>query len=896
MNFFNRKKKHGIEIHKRFGNEGLHISVMKKGELLPLPLNLRSDEIASLNNLGTVLELEELFYEGMLKEEAEGYLLPYEQVYNLTEESRALLGLPVRTVPLFIKLDSKGFVSSSNFRLEAKYGTEDQPNLYKVSGKHGPFILSPGKDAILIPKEQHDFMSLVELPLPDRSSQSLFYHIAEVKKLADQLEIPVSEHLKREQYEFIEEMELDVHRDSAGISVTSLYKHDKLSDSTLSNPDLTRAGYGQLDGKRVFVANETKKKAQSIQQLDKIKGDDIPRFVQNPEGFLPEDIAYSRDLFGDRVKNLGIRVYKASPYIHAKESNNGWFDFETGFQFKDDGGETIFSEGEDFFSEDGSQSFKQVDEDIFVTIPDQVQEFQDRSRRLKEFSQQESNAKAYVLEIFENLQNVEYNQPLQEMREALHDNKIIDKTPPSIFTATLRPFQEEGYVWMKSLRLSGHGGLLADDMGLGKTIQVIAYLTYLKEQRQLTPTLLVVPKTLMENWLKEIKKFAPLLAENCICHIGADRLKDPDLISQYDLVFTTYQTLVRDQITLGQVDWQMVIADEAQHIKNPSTGASVVLKALKNKGRIALTGTPVENNLSELWSIVDYVQPGVLGSLKSFKVRYEKPLQNENADFASIQSDIESQVRFIYKRRTKQNQLKKELPAKIEHHGEWLAPLGKQQHHLYGQILYSIQAKQIPAISGIQELKKLCSHPGLVDAEMKTLKVKEVPKLYETIKLLKEIQTTKEKVLIFTEYRLMQIILKQAIADEFSINPKIINGATESRQYLVDNFNELEGFNVLILSPRAAGTGLTITGANHVIHYTRWWNPAVENQATDRAYRIGQDKDVHVYYPMVTSGKGNTVEVVVNRLLEEKKALAENIIVPSKDLDTDQILNDITIS
>lgn len=423
-------------------------------------------------------------------------------------------------------------------------------------------------------------------------------------------------------------------------------------------------------------------------------------------------------------------------------------------------------------------------------------------------------------------------------------------------------------------------------MGLGKTIQVISYLAYLKEMDRLTPTLLVLPKTLIDNWKNEMEKFAPFLTENIYMHLGAGRLKDPDVISTFDIVLTTYQTLIRDQLVMGRVDWQMVICDEAQAIKNPSTGASIVVKALKNRGRIALTGTPVENNLTELWSIVDFVQPGILGSLKEFKASYESRLDDES-NYDAIQKEIESKIRFIYKRRTKAGELRGQLPTKTEY--KHPVSMGKQQYAMYMNILRQVKDKEIPAIQGIMNLKMLSSHPGIVDGSMKSINIKNVPKLVKTLELLHDIKNKGEKAIIFTEYRKMQAILKQAIINEFELNPAIINGTIDRRQDIIDHFNQKDGFDILILAPKAAGTGLTITSANHVIHYTRWWNPAVEIQATDRVYRIGQGKNVSVYYPIVTSDAGGkSVEEVIDKLLSKKKELAENVIVPSKDIDIEK--------
>ncbi|MFY0544963.1 DEAD/DEAH box helicase [Brevibacillus sp. H7] len=456
----------------------------------------------------------------------------------------------------------------------------------------------------------------------------------------------------------------------------------------------------------------------------------------------------------------------------------------------------------------------------------------------------------------------------------------------------MKPFQADGYIWMKSLHYRKLGGLLADDMGLGKTVQVISFLSYLQETKQLSPTLIVVPKTLLDNWEKEIRKFAPLLLASFSIHRGTERVRDPKILENTGITITTYQTLVKDQLIFGQVNWQAVICDEAQAIKNPSTAVSRVIKAMKTRFRLAMTGTPVENSLSELWSIMDFVQPGLLGSLSQYKQEFITPLEEEEFS-GGIEEKLTARISMVYKRRTKSEELADQLPAKSIIIKE--VPLGRVQETLYKEIIGLVGENVMDGLQAIQNLKALSSHPGLINENYLHLAVKEIPKLQETLHIIKTIQQKDEKVLVFTEYLKMQEILKKVIREHFDVNPMIINGMTNKRQEAVDAFNKKPGFDVMILSPKAAGTGLTITSANHVIHYTRWWNPAVENQATDRVYRIGQDKPVFVYYPIVTDhGKmtsQGTVEEIVHKILQEKQVLATNVIVSSKKVNMeDEIL------
>lgn len=890
MDIFRRKVKFSLVIDRKVESNGIQLSIKQAGNLINLPVRLTVSEVKRLENLDQLQLVEDLYTDNKITQMTVGtYLLAYDEVYNLSPEERAMLHLPKEFTKLKVELDNQSFVGSKDFKFIPKVHSEKYANLHLAAVRKGAIIVLSTNEYFLMDREHYLFLESVENKPGNDNIDDLFHYIAKIKKQAKDLGISVNEHIDRENYEFIDEVDINVERTKTGIDINPIFKHDSLDRGELHLAIESTTGYVKTGNKRIFVDNKAKIKNEQIQSIGFIEEQDIPRFVQNPIAFIPEEIDISLEDFGERVKSLGIRVYKAQPFVNAVQSNNGWFEYETGFEVRDNEGNSITKQDQNFFTNENSD-FKKLDENTFIELPEQVKEFQELSSKIQEEAStnptRQLTPSNYILEIFENINHVEFNRPLNDMREILSKQQVFDENPPSSFAAVLKPFQRDGFRWMKTLRTTGSGGLLADDMGLGKTIQVIAYLAYLKEMNQLTPSLLVLPKSLIENWVNEMKQFAPILTENLYIHTGPNRLKDHASISKYDIVLTTYQTLTRDQLIMGRIDWEMVICDEAQSIKNPSTATSIAIKALKNRGRLALTGTPVENSLSDLWSIVDYVQPGTLGSLKEFKNEYEKKLEDEKS-FDDIQESIEKKIYFIYKRRTKSEELKGQIPDKFER--RLLVSMGKDQANLYSAIISQIKSKEIPAIQGIMKLKMLCSHPGLIDNSLSSLNPKKVPKLMETIQLLKVIKAKNEKVLIFTEYRIMQAILKKTILNEFDINPAIINGSTNRRQEVIDQFNQSPGFAVLILSPKAAGTGLTITSANHVIHYTRWWNPAVENQATDRVYRIGQDKEVQVYYPIISGGKdGKSVEEVVDSLLARKNEMAQNVIIPSRNIDIDE--------
>jgi SNF2 family DNA or RNA helicase len=328
----------------------------------------------------------------------------------------------------------------------------------------------------------------------------------------------------------------------------------------------------------------------------------------------------------------------------------------------------------------------------------------------------------------------------------------------------------------------------------------------------------------------------------------------------------------------------MVVCDEAQYAKNPTTQRTCAVKALKSKHRAALTGTPVENGLIEFWCIMDFVQPGLLGSWADFRKEYERPIvQGENEERENKIKYLIGRIKGYYLRRLKEQAL--ELPSKnidIRNTG-----LSDQQFEIYREIAKSARAGGRGAkLAAIQKLLMLSAHPVTVKARdsIRDYESAECPKLKVTISILSEIRDLNEKAIIFTDFKIIQRVLQENIRKAFGIWPDIINGEiTGNRQIIIDIFSEKQGFNVIILGHQVAGVGLNITAANHVIHYTRPWNPAKENQATDRVHRIGQEKEVTVYYPVVTDSRFVTVEQRLDELIRSKADLARDVLRPTHE-------------
>ena len=450
--------------------------------------------------------------------------------------------------------------------------------------------------------------------------------------------------------------------------------------------------------------------------------------------------------------------------------------------------------------------------------------------------------------------------------------KTEDVPPPESLKGVLRPYQERGFKWLHTNIKKGFGCCMADDMGLGKTIQVISFILNQKESGDLkNPALVVCPTTLLGNWVKEIKNFAPSL-KTSVYH-GIER----ELDTKADVVITTYAILRIDIEKIKKQKWSMLIIDEAQNIKNPDTSQTQAVKQIKSDVKIAMTGTPVENKLTELWSIFDFINRGYLGSIRDFQKSYAIPIEKFK------QTNRAEKLRlaispFILRRLKTDKSIISDLPEKVVLNE--YCYLTKTQAALYQSVLDNLMS-DIAKLSGINRrgmifklitaLKQICNHP------YQYLKTGDLSKdisgkADKLVSITNQILENNEKTLIFTQYKEMGSILSTILKDELDINPLFFHGSLNrtQREDLIKDFQENDDSNVMILSLKAGGTGLNLTAATNVIHYDLWWNPAVEDQATDRTYRIGQDKNVMVHR-FITLG---TFEEKIDEMITNKKDLA----------------------
>jgi len=451
------------------------------------------------------------------------------------------------------------------------------------------------------------------------------------------------------------------------------------------------------------------------------------------------------------------------------------------------------------------------------------------------------------------------------------------ETPvPENLRAELRPYQLRGYHWLCHNHHIGLGSILADDMGLGKTVQVIAFLLKLKNEGTLTckhPALIIVPASLMTNWVHEITRFAPAPALSPGIYHGTDR----ELPDQVDIVITTYALARRDNDILKKVRWTLAIVDEAQNLKNPETAQTKAVKSLKARYYLAMTGTPVENRLLDYWSILDFVMKGYAGSRKSFKENFAVPIERLR-DRASLDIFRKITVPVVMRRLKTDRDIIDDLPEKLV--ANRYLELTIEQSILYRELVEQADA-MLGETDGIQRsglvfkmmtgLKQICCHPVLY-TKQGDRKPELSCKAEMLLNLLETITDRDEKALIFTQYAEMGTLLKEFIENRFAAPCLFLYGGSTrvQRDTMIETFQNDPAQRFMVLSIKAGGVGLNLTAANHVIHYDLWWNPAVENQATDRAFRIGQEKNVMVYR-LIARG---TFEERIAAMIESKEELA----------------------
>jgi len=613
-------------------------------------------------------------------------------------------------------------------------------------------------------------------------------------------------------------------------------------------------------------------------------------------------------LFGalPRLKEMGFEIYGETnlnkfkvniskpTFSFSVSSGIDWFDVATNVSFN--GAPVAFNVLVDAIKH--KKEYVQLADGSIGLLPEQwinkfkrAFSFGEAGKDEMRFSRSQVNALDMLLkEADETKTDEEFREHLEKLNSF---EKIKKQVVSSSFKKVLRPYQKAGYDWFYFLKEFHFGGILADDMGLGKTIQVLAFLLNEKKKRKKLPDLVVAPTSVVFNWLVEAEKFSPEL--KILNHTGSSRIKEGPLhFDEYDIILTSYSILLRDKSLFTVRDFNYIILDESQKIKNPTTKTAKLVRELKAEQRLCLTGTPVENNLDELWSQISFLNPGMLGPLKKFQEAFSKPIQRGN-DEAAAESLRKTIYPFIL-RRTK-DVVAKELPPKTEiiH----FCQMEQQQEKIYNiwreavrdEIIKEIETKGIKrsgfkVLEGLLRLRQICNHPLLVKGTYRSSSGK-----FEEFKdQLGKVLEENHKVLVFSQFVKMLDLIKLHL-DKEHIAYEYLTGSTQDRESCVKNFQENEKIKVFLISIKAGGFGLNLTAADYVFHYDPWWNPAVEAQATDRTHRIGQNKKIFVY-KFITK---NSVEEKILLLQDKKKKLVENIITSESGILKNLTKDDINI-
>lgn len=490
--------------------------------------------------------------------------------------------------------------------------------------------------------------------------------------------------------------------------------------------------------------------------------------------------------------------------------------------------------------------------------------------------------------------HIKRNQAFKEMIQSILEPGDLDFELPETLEEILREYQKIGFQWLKTLSIYHLGGILADDMGLGKTVQMLSLILSDKKEKGDKPSLIIAPTSLVYNWLAEVVKFAPVLRTIVISGNKEKRSEKLENLESFDLIITSYPLIRRDIEMYQMISFRYCILDEAQHIKNPYSQSAKTVKEIKAERRFAMTGTPMENSLSELWSIFDFVMPGYLFSHQKFLNRYENPIMRQKDETAM--NELSKSIRPFILRRLKKDVLR-ELPDKIEH--KMVVELTAEQKQIYltylerikGEIAQEIEEKgfersRIKILSGLTRLRQICCHPGVFLEDFQG----ESGKMQLLEEIISESVEGGHRILLFSQFTSMLAIIRNRL-DQMKIEYLYLDGSTktEDRGSLVQQFNDGKG-EVFLISLKAGGTGLNLTGADTVIHFDPWWNPAVEDQASDRAHRIGQLQSVHVM-KLITQG---TIEEKIFELQQRKRQLVDAVIQPGETFLTKMTHEEIT--
>ena len=860
---------------------------------------------------------------GYAKASSRGCTVPFENIYLLDDDDKMLLGVP-NSYDKAMRLRGDGMLNTSDFKYRIEFLTSVPDGELFAFERGGNIIICQDKQ-YLLSEAQYELLRKVEdyncLENKIKTTDFNLRCFAEIKELALQAGCELDSYLANENVYVPDKIKIEVGADEDGFTIDPSIDIDE-NDKFKRTFDRMRKVQGQYplqrdNGERVRVVLNPEQKA-NLEQLKQTGGrhrtrEQIKELTEHPTELFDPNVFDLSELYSDRVIEIGIYKPKYYPFICPYKSC--WIAGAT-VETPENGTTKINISNEAELAE-LKQSIKEAEDGnkVIVDYKDAQMDIED-ARFLADTAEKQlkspdkpvktDDPAHKVLIIEENAEEVGF--AVKDRVIERGDKYTLFKNPFLKESFALKEHQEEGVAWLQHLYNSKASGcLMADDMGLGKTLQILYFIDWhSRKYPNHKPYLIVAPISLLENWENEYNRFfqEPRLSISRMTSKEVSRQfnkQTVDNMQKLDIILTNYESLRIAQLNFCAVEFDVVALDEAQKIKTPGTLVTNAAKALKSNFKIAMTGTPVENSLLDLWCIMDFCVPGLLGNAKAFAAQYQNPLKKEDTDIVQLGNEVHEKLGIYFMRRLKKDAAK-DLPEKYELKQQVEMPF--VQESTYSKVINSYVSGQQPnMLLTIMDIREVSEHPYLYDS---TLHIHESNELVETsarlqatIPFLDRIKDKGEKVIIFSERKETQKMLQRICHERYGIIPKIINGDTpsivtrqragkQSRQASIDDFQSVPGFNVIIMSPVAAGMGLNVTAANHVIHYSRHWNPAKENQATDRAYRIGQSKDVYVYYPMATCKGFKSFDETLDELLSRKTSLATSTIFPTERVEVKQ--------
>lgn len=854
----------------------------------------------------------------------DGCLVPYENIYLLDEEDKLLLGVP-QPYNMAMRFIGTSMLNASDFEYKVEF-LSHVPDGELLSYEQCGNILIVNKKKYLLSEAQYELINRIHefnsSPEEEKTTDFNLRNFGEIKALAEQAGCELDSYLANENVYVPERIKIEVGRDEDGFTIDPAIDIDE-NKKFQKYFDRMRKVQGQYpiqreNGERVrVVLNEEQK--ENLRHLKSQGGrhktrEEIQKIIEEPTEFFDPDAFDLSELYSDRVIEIGVYKPKFYPFICPYKSC--WI-----------AGATIES------PQNGTSQVTISSETELENLRKEINKAKENGKSIIEYKnaqidmedalfladcaaqQLKAPSKPFNAESVDNKKVLIIEENAEELGFAVKERVIERGEKYTLFTNpylqecySLKEHQKEGVAWLQHLYKSKASGcLMADDMGLGKTLQILYFIDWhSRKYADHKPYLIVAPVSLLENWKNEYERFfkQPRMTINMLTSKDVPRKFDKDIVNRIqkmDIVLTNYESLRISQLNFCAVEFDIVALDEAQKIKSPGTLVTNAAKALKCNFRIAMTGTPVENTLLDLWCIMDFCVPGLLGNAKAFAAQYQSPLKKDDTDIVALGNEIHEKLGIYFMRRLKKDAAK-DLPLKHELKEKIAMPSVQKKTYtsVINAYMNGIQPNMLVTIMNLREVSE---HPYLYDSALTTHDINELvstsARLQATIKFLDSIKEKEEKVIIFVERKETQKMLQKLCNERYGIICKIINGDTPSiikrhsfdrqtRQASINEFQAVDGFNVIIMSPVAAGMGLNVTAANHVIHYSRHWNPAKESQATDRAYRIGQTKDVYVYYPMAVTSDIKTFDEILDDLLSRKTSLATSTIFPSERIEVKQ--------